>query len=167
MNSEIVRLYLNGSSIASISRMLNLKNTEVVDTLWANPATADVLREDIRKAKEGEFTNTFYDSKPGRDKLPEHKKRKLRQIRISDEEMELMGNPSSTEIRFRALEYSRIFEIIKFLDAQGKIDIPDEWFSINLNDPFWANALNSQTSKFRYLLTDPHEFKQILKKYQG
>src|SRR5699024_6571328 len=119
-----------------------------------NPATAKVVKNEHKKVKEGKYSAAFYKSKPGRDKLPDDKRRKLRQIRISDDEMNKMGNPSSTEIRNRALNYSYIFDVIDLLDEKGLIEIPEEWFDFDLSDPFWARSMQTQADKLRYLLNN-------------
>ena len=93
MEAEVIRLYLNRTPLKNISRKLKMKEDDVISVIMANPTTAKILKAEAQKARAGEYTFSFYESKLGRDSLPENRKRKLRQIRISDIELEEMGNP--------------------------------------------------------------------------
>ena len=158
--TEIVRLYLNGSTLDYMAKKFKMTTQEVGNILFDNPATAEVLREENAKYKNGEFVRSFTDSNPGRSKLSDKKKKKLRQVRISDEEMESMGNPSTTEIRKRAMKYDVIFEVIDLLEEKSLINIPNEWLEVDLNDPFWGNSLNSQSKRLKYLLNNHRLIKE-------
>lgn len=160
---EIVRKYLNHSDLKSISRKVKLDTRSVLGVLFNNSATRDSIEKEYERYKSGEFSSFFHESKLGRPKLSEEKTRKIRQVRISDEEMEILGNPSSTQIRNRLFTLEKIVEFCKVLDQKGIKIIPDEWLSAdyNKNDPFWNNAVyQSNFSR----LTSVSEIKNINEK---
>lgn len=152
----VIKKFLDGASLTTIIRSTKLSQKEVIDILTKNRTTRDVLNDYISQHRAGKFVNFFYENEIGRPKLPENKKRKIRQVRISDEEMNLLNNPSTTEIRNRLFKLKDIEDFCKFLDESGIQLIPDEWLEkhYNKNDPFWQHVYSNNFSKFKIIVSD-------------
>jgi hypothetical protein len=145
LEADIVRQFLVGTTLNRIVRDLDTDNKMVFTVLLQNPATKPVFEAEYEKFKRHEYSPFFYKAKLGRDKLPENRKRKLRQIRISDQELEEMGNPSSTSMRDMMLEYKKMMKFFKYLDEEGIKLIPDEILheEYDPHDPFWVQFIYS------------------------
>jgi len=99
----------------------------------------------------------------GRPTLNDRKKRKLRQIRISDHEMDLMGNPSSTQIREWAMKYKQQQDLIKFLSEKKMAEIDEYAFKLlNIETQKGLNrgAFNSFEKRFNFLV-QPYIFRDL------
>ncbi|MEK4627337.1 hypothetical protein MKZ17_03725 [Solibacillus sp. FSL R7-0682] len=155
--SEVLRLFLGGSNIGTICRQLSVTQETAFDIIFANPVTGDLLRSYIDISKERGYHPFFSSPKLGRDKLPEHKKRKIRQVRISDEEMEALGNPSSSEIRRNLIRLRKIEQLLNRLDDAGIDVIPSEWIAEEYpsDEAFWIPFHKSQY--WRLLKLSEHE----------
>jgi hypothetical protein len=96
--------------------------------LVENAVTKEILRGHLDKQDNGQFVNFLYKSTDlGRPKLPENQKRKIKQIRISDDEMSGLGNPSSTKMRSDLFAAKVIRDFCELLDQKGVNLIPEEW----------------------------------------
>lgn len=144
--SEVLRLFLSGSNIGTICRQLSVTQETAFSIISSNPATGDLLRSYIDISKEKGYHPFFSSPKMGRDKLPEHKKRKIRQVRISDDEMTALGNPSSTTIRRDLFRLRQIERLLDRLDSAGIDVIPSDWLAEDYppDDPFWFTAVHKR-----------------------
>lgn len=86
----------------------------------------------------------------GRPRKSESDKRKLRQVRISDDEMEHLGNPSTTDMRNNLIKFKQIEEFCNLLDEKGITWIPDDWLAESFH-PHWDKEVYS--SNFSRLIT--------------
>lgn len=112
------------------------------------------LMQDIEKRKRGEYVSFFYESDPGRPRKAETDKRKLRSIRISDNEFKKMGTTSTAEIRERAINWNQLMKLIDYMEKEGHLSIPDELLDVDMNDPFWKNSLRTASDKMKYLISN-------------
>lgn len=143
--AEVVKKFLEGTSLQYIVIKTKLTREQILDILAENSITRELLKEYIEEKKAGKFVNFFYEQEIGRPKLPENQKRKLRQIRISDDEMKQLGNPSSTQIRNNLFRLRKIEELCNRLDELGIELIPKEWLHAEYNpdDLFWQRGVYS------------------------
>jgi len=141
VKAEVIKRFINGTTHKMLTRGLNITKEEAYKILWSNETTAEMLRKYIDDHKQGKYVSFLTDAlrDVGRPKLPENKKRKIRQIRISDDELEEMGNPNSTRMRALMLQMSKIIKLCEELDEKGIKLIPDEWLETDYkrDDPFW------------------------------
>ncbi|MFD1957142.1 hypothetical protein ACFSL6_23980 [Paenibacillus thailandensis] len=143
METEIVRLFLMGYSLNKIKRDLNIEDQKIVlQILHQNNATSTLLAEQVEKLKTGSYSPFFASNSLGRSKLPEHRKRKIRQVRISDEELKRLGNPNSTKMRDMMFNFKKLEEFVRYLGEHGIELVPPTILhkTINPNDPFWKGA---------------------------
>lgn len=164
---EVLRRYFIGSNIGAIMRDLKLEEGEVLDVLLENPTTAHEVAQHLRDHLDGKFVSFMYKAKLGRDKLPEHKKRKIRQVRISDDEMSQLGNPNSTEIRRRLFRLKKIEELVQRLDAAGITVIPNEWMERDYpsSDPFWRPIHNDAFYRLQSLAEYERAISYVIETY--
>ncbi len=170
IQTEIIRRFLNGSTMNAIQRGLGVDQKTILRVLSENVATREVLKDYLEKHERGEFVMFFYSSKPGRSKLSPEKQRKIRQIRISDEEMERLGNPSTTRMREMLLKYRQIEDFLSYLDRNGVNLFPEEIFHsrLNPNDEFWKDHFYGRNHKvLEELARSPRLWEQAVSKMIG
>lgn len=144
--TEVVRLCLNGSSLQTICKRLDIDAHDVRKILLANPVTNEFTRKELERLESRGFSNFYRESEYGRPKKAEEDKRKPKQFRISDNELAELGNPSTTEIRRRLFRLKQIEDLCDVLDEKGIKLLPDEWLEqeYNKSDPFWQNGIYSK-----------------------
>lgn len=139
MEKEILRLFIAGSRLDTIMRRLKVSEEKVITVLIETPSTRDDAREIVNAMRDGTYHRFLYKEKLGRTPLPESKKRKLRQIRMSDEELEYLGNPNSTQMRALMKTAIEIKKLCDQLDAAGIDLVPSEYLNDDYptDSPFW------------------------------
>jgi hypothetical protein len=126
--ANIIKKFLDGTTLETISRRMKITDKQVVTVLKENKTTHEMLLKYLAKYEAGEYVNFFYRSMDlGRPKLPENQKRKVKQIRLSEDEMNELGNPSSTNMRRDLFAAKIIRDFCKILDEKGVELIPEEW----------------------------------------
>jgi hypothetical protein len=94
----------------------------------------------------------------GRPKLSDEHKRKNKQFRISDKEMEYLGNPNTTEIRKRLMKLKAIEEFCELADSKGVQVIPDECLDrigrYDKTDAYYYHMFYSTNYKKLMAITD-------------
>lgn len=158
-------MFLNGSDLVQIAKKTKLEDKVVYSVLLHNDITGDNFREMAERYNNNEYVPFFYKAKQGREKLSDNKKKKLRQVRISDDEMEYLGNPSTTQIRNNLIKFKQIEEFCNLLDEKGITWIPDDWLSesYNKNDPFWNKAVYSSNFNRLNAVVEDRKFIEILR----
>lgn len=141
-DTEILRMFIAGSRLDTIMRRLKVSEEVVMEVIITTPATRAEAREIVDAMRAGTYHPFLYKEKLGRTELPESKKRKIRQVRISDEEMEFLGNPNSTQLRSKLIRLREIELLCEQLDAAGIDLVPSEWINeeFPVNDPFWNHV---------------------------
>ncbi|ERN54302.1 hypothetical protein [Alkalihalophilus marmarensis] len=148
IEKEVVRLFLNGSGRVAIQRKLKLKDEErdvIHQILFSNPATRGEFEEMAHRYNNGNYVSFFADISNGRPKKDKADIRKIRQIRMSDNELEELDNPTSTQMRNDLLAYKKIKEFCEMMDGQGIYFIPDDWLGVSYDKSaaFWQQNLYS------------------------
>ncbi|WP_153979267.1 hypothetical protein [Paenibacillus xylanilyticus] len=140
---NVVRQFFAGKSLESIHKETGEEKKTILEILRDNPATSATLTKEWEAYRDRGYTPFFYSSKAGRPTLPEKRKRKVRQIRISDDEMEILGNPTTSRMRETLIYVSKLREFMRYLDSKGVVIIPEEILhdTLNPNDPFWQGQV--------------------------
>lgn len=137
--TEILRMFIAGSRLDTIMRRLKVSEEDIMEVIITTPATRADGREIVDAMRDGTYHPFLYKEKLGRAELPESKKRKIRQVRISDEEMEFLGNPNSTQLRNRLISIRKIELLLERFEGAGVDLVPSDWINEQypVDDPFW------------------------------
>jgi hypothetical protein len=139
--ANIIKKFLAGTTLETISRRMKITDKQVLTVLKENKTTHEMLLKYLSKYEAGEFVSFFYKSTDlGRPKLPENQKRKVKQIRLSDDEMTELAQPSSTDMRRDLFNAKAIREFCKLLDEKGIELIPEQWIEEEFpkTDPWYS-----------------------------
>lgn len=164
---EVVRLFLNGATLNGILRTVKqVSKADVLRILASNAATKDTLADYSDKLKSGKSVLFFDSSKPGRPNVSDRKKRKIRQIRISDEEMDLLGNPTTTQMRTLLLEAKRIRNFLNYIDELNVSLFPNDLLHSEYDpaEDFWKSAYKSNYWVLKQLSDKPGLWDQVGKR---
>lgn len=166
--TEILRMFIAGSRLDTIMRRLKVSEEDVMEVIITTPATRAEARKIVDAMRDGTYHPFLYKEKLGRTELPESKKRKIRQIRISDEEMEFLGNPNSTQLRSKLVRLREIELLCEQLDAADIDLVPSEWINDEYpaDDPFWNHMCHRTLfDRLRTLAGSERTVKHVIEKY--